>query len=100
MNTNFFLNFIVFPFGLIAFILFLVWIMAYLSKESIKKEWTKKIRERTLEQVEEEFNKKNQVITQQRIRILYLENILKIKKPKPVIKLQNINNIINLNDYR
>ena len=100
MNTNFFLAYFAFPFGLlIAFILFLAWI-TNLIKESIKKEWTKKIRERTLEEVEEEFNKKNQVITEQRIRILYLENILKIKKPnsKPVIKY--INNVININDYR
>jgi hypothetical protein len=93
MNTNFFLACFAFPFSLL-----LAWI-AYLRVESIKKEWTKKIKG-TLEQVEEEFNKKNQVITQQRIRILYLENILKITKPnsKPLIK--NIDNVININDYR
>lgn len=100
MNTTLFLACFAFPVSLlIALSLLLSWI-AYLREESIKKEWTKKIRKRTLEEVEEEFNKKNQVITEQRIRILYLENILKIKKPnsKPLIK--HIDNIININDYR
>jgi len=64
MYTILFLACFAFPVSLL-----LAWIF-YLRDEAIKKESMKKIKERILEEVKEEFNKKNQVITQQKIRIL------------------------------